>query len=155
MTQKRKLLFKILTLVLVFILGSLFTILYLMFSSLESTSRPDLSEVSKITKLNLSENVKIIGSEYLSSLDDSLYIALEIPRDEIEYLFPEEKFHPSTSIRYLENDNTRERKWFSPDSISDFKSFNYTDSTNNFGMYVLYEDSDATIKKVYIFWFSM
>jgi len=86
MTQKRKLLFKILTLVLVFILGSLFTILYLMFSSLESTSRPDLSEVSKITKLNLSENVKIIGSEYLSSLDDSLYIALEIPRDEIEYL---------------------------------------------------------------------
>lgn len=157
MKLKGKSIFKILAFVLafvlVFILGSLFTILYLMVSSLETTYNPDLSEISKITKLNFSKNVKIIGSEYVSSLDDSLYIALEIPEDEIEDLFPGEKLHPSTTIRYLENENTRERKWFNPNSIKDFKSFNYTNNTNT-GMYVLYENSDAAVRKVYILWFS-
>ena len=155
MKRKRKLFFKILAFVSIFVLGSLFTILYLMFLSLENTSKLDMSEISKITKLDFPENVKIIGSEYVSSLDDSLYLALEMTGDEIESLFPEEKYHPSTSIRYLENGNTRDREWFNPNSINSFKSFNYTDNTNNSGMYVLYKYSDATTKKVYILWFSM
>ena len=125
-----------------------------MYSSLESTSNPELSKISEITRLKFSERVKVIGSEYVSALDNTLYIAMEIPEDEIEELFPEEKFHPSTTIRYLQNENTRERKWFTPDSIKKFKSFHYSDNANNAGMYVIYEDPGAAIRKVYILWFS-
>ncbi len=155
MKRKRKLFFKILAFVSIFVLGLLFAIFYLMFSSLVDVSNPNLPEISRITKLEFPENTRIVGSQRLSALNDSLYILLEMPREAVEELFPENKFHPSTTIRYLKNDNTRKRKWFNPDSISDFKSFNYTDSANNSGMYVLYDNSDAAIKKVYILWFSM
>ena len=110
MKHRRRLFFKVLTLALVLSMGALLTVLYLMYSSLESVSSPGLSEISKITKLDFSKNVKLIGSEYLSSLDDSLYVAVEMTTDEIECLFPEERFYPSTSIRYLGNSNTRDRK---------------------------------------------
>lgn len=158
MKLKKKMLKTILLVLLFLVLLatiSISVLMYAMFSSLEQVSVLNKEEIKNVTGFDLSNNVKIIGAEYTESLDNSLYLSIDISAEELKKLFPENKYNPSKTIRYLKNDNTRERKWFSPDSISDFKSFNYTDSANNSGIYVLYEDSDAAIRKVYILWFSM
>ena len=132
------------------------SVMYLMFRSLETVTVPSKEQIQQLTRLDFSENVTIIGASYISSLDDYMYVALKVPADEIECLFPDEKFNPSTTRRYLyiENHLDREQEWFRPDSIENFKSFHYSDSASKTGIYVLYDNSEVSPRKVYILWFT-
>ena len=152
MSHKVKLILKVSTIVFLFIIGILFVILYQLFSNKEATHALELTEISKITNLNFSENVKVIGTRYECGLDEDLYLALEMPYDELKELFPEGKCHPSTTIRHATN--TVGLEWFCPDSISNFKSFQYSDEVNHAYIDVLYEDNDAPVRKVFIIWFT-
>ena len=133
-------------------LSLLFIIVYFMYSSLDRVTQVDLKEVTRITGLQFTNNVKLLGSEYISSLDNQLYVVLEMPEDDLNKLFPEKEFKPSATRRFLENES-REREWFDPDSIKNFKSFSYTSPDGKNAMYVLYSKSGKT-RKVYIMWFS-
>jgi len=149
---------KVLTIAIILVViaaGAMFAALHVLLSTLEDVSVPNRTEICKITGLNLSDDVRIIGAEYRVALDASLYLALDMSAKEVERLFPETEFKPSTTVRYLEDDTTRERDWFVPNSIVNFKSFSYTDNKKNAGMYALYDNTQAKRTIVYILWFEI
>jgi len=124
------------------------------FDSLRTVFEPNLPQIREITKINFSDDIIIIGCEFESALDCSLLASIEISADELATLFPEDKYMPSKTIRYVKNTFCENNDWFKPDSVSSYKSFFYSDNDSNTGLQVLYEDTGTETRKLYLLWSS-
>jgi hypothetical protein len=149
--HKKNIIFAIGGLLLILFVTLSMLVVYSLFMSLTTIFVPSSDDISKITAIKLPESAKIIGAQCILSLDGSMYLALEVPSDQIINLFPEEKYSPSTTERYLRNATGEGRQWFIPDSIRTFKSFHYSDEINRTVLYVLYDTSKSSMTKVYIY----
>lgn len=114
-------------------------------------------EIETLTGLNFPKSTKWINYRLDRGMDYSFIASFTLSRNDIEKLFEKVEFEWSDSIRHVRN--IEGEKWFKPDNIEKFKSFEKRYPKENTVLKVIYDSGqNLGIEQdvlFYIEWFEL
>jgi hypothetical protein len=116
-------------------------------------------EVNEVLQLNFPSTIQWLGAVGHYEYEETItyfYGTFTIPSEDIKTVFPDDKFTWKTSGRRVTNSNGNKERWFNPDSIENFKSFQtwYPDERNVLNVLTEKDFDEKKLIKVYIVWWS-
>ena len=98
-----------------------------------------------------------VHADYEAKDIEYLYCCIRVPSNELFTIFPENKFSWQTDIAFVFNSQGGNEKWFKPDSIRVFKSFQEKHPDSKHVLNVLAErdisNSDEIILVFIVWWY--